>query len=53
MACLSGGLDSRMTVWVAHDLGYTHQLNMTFCQSNYLDFKIAQQIATDLRHDFM
>lgn len=53
MACLSGGLDSRMTVWVAHELGYTHQLNMTFCQSNYLDFKIAQQIATDLRHDFM
>lgn len=53
IACLSGGLDSRMTVWVAHELGYTHQLNMTFCQSNYLDFKIAQQIATDLRHDFM
>lgn len=53
MACLSGGLDSRMTVWVAHELGYTHQLNMTFCQSNYLDFKVAQQIATDLHHDFM
>lgn len=53
MACLSGGLDSRMTVWVAHELGYTHQLNMTFCQSNYTDFKVAQQIATDLRHDFM
>lgn len=53
MACLSGGLDSRMTVWVAHELGYTHQLNMTFCQSNYIDFKVAQQIATDLHHDFM
>lgn len=53
MACLSGGLDSRMTVWVAHDLGYTHQLNMTFSQSNYADFQVAQQIATDLRHDFM
>lgn len=50
---LSGGLDSRMTVWVAHELGYTHQLNMTFCQSNYFDFKVAQQIATDLRHDFI
>ncbi len=53
MACLSGGLDSRMTVWVAHELGYVHQLNLTFSQSNYLDFKVAQQIATDLRHDFM
>lgn len=53
MACLSGGLDSRMTVWVAHELGYQRQLNMTFCQSNYTDFKVAQQIATDLRHDFM
>lgn len=53
VAGLSGGLDSRMTVWVAHDLGYTHQLNMTFCQSNYLDFKVAQQIATDLRHEFI
>lgn len=50
---LSGGLDSRMTVWVAHELGYTHQLNMTFCQSNYIDFHVAQQIATDLRHDFI
>lgn len=50
---LSGGLDSRMTVWVAHELGYTHQLNMTFCQSNYIDFQVAQEIATDLRHDFI
>lgn len=53
MSCLSGGLDSRMTVWVAHNMGYTRQLNMTFCQSNYLDFQVAQQIATDLKHDFM
>lgn len=50
---LSGGLDSRMTVWVAHQLGYTEQLNTTFSQSNYLDFTIAQQIATDLGHEFL
>ncbi len=50
---LSGGLDSRMTVWVAHQMGYTEQLNTTFSQSNYLDFSIAQQIATDLQHDFL
>lgn len=53
IACLSGGLDSRMTVWVAHELGYTKQTNITFSQSNYLDFTIAQQIATDLNHDFI
>ena len=53
MATLSGGLDSRMTVWVAHELGYQQQLNLTFSQSNYLDFQIAQEIATDLKHDFV
>lgn len=53
LTCLSGGLDSRMTVWVAHQMGYTEQLNTTFSESGYLDFSIAQQIATDLRHDFI
>ena len=53
ITCLSGGLDSRMTVMVAHELGYTKQLNTTFSQSNYLDFTIPQQIATDLHHDFI
>ena len=53
IACLSGGLDSRMTVWVAHQMGYTDQLNITYSQSGYLDFSIAQQIATDLHHDWL
>jgi asparagine synthase (glutamine-hydrolysing) len=53
LTCLSGGLDSRMTVWVAHQLGYTEQLNTTFSESGYLDFSIAQQIATELNHDFI
>lgn len=53
LASLSGGLDSRMTVWVAHDLGYTDQLNITFSQSNYLDETIAKQIATDLKHEWL
>ena len=52
-ATLSGGLDSRMTVWVAHEMGYKDQLNLTFSQSDYTDFKIAQQISKDLRHDFL
>ena len=53
LACLSGGLDSRMTVWVAHCMGYSDQLNITYSQSGYLDFSIAQQIAIDLHHDWL
>lgn len=53
LATLSGGLDSRMTVWVAHELGYTNQLNLTFSQSNYLDETIAKQIAADLKHEWL
>jgi asparagine synthase (glutamine-hydrolysing) len=50
---LSGGLDSRMTTWVAHDLGYIEQLNVTFSQSNYLDETIAKKIASDLKHEWI
>ena len=53
LTCLSGGLDSRMTAWVAHQMGYTDQLNITYSQSGYLDFSIAQQIAIDLHHDWL
>lgn len=53
IASLSGGLDSRMTTWVAHDLGFKNILNYTFSQSNYLDEKIAKDIATDLNHEFI
>lgn len=53
MATLSGGLDSRMTVLVAHKLGYTNQLNFTFSQANYLDEEIAKNIAIDFHHDFI
>lgn len=53
IACLSGGLDSRMTVWVANDMGYNNQLNLTFSQSNYLDETIAKQIAADLKHEWL
>lgn len=52
VASLSGGLDSRMTVFVAHDLGYTEQLNLTFSQSYYLDETIAHKIAIALDHEW-
>lgn len=45
---LSGGLDSRMCLWVANDLGYKDITCMTFSQSNSLDDIIAREIAKDL-----
>ena len=50
---LSGGLDSRMVCCVAHDMGYTDQLNFTYSRKGYLDFKISEKIATDLKHDYL
>lgn len=50
---LSGGLDSRMVCWCAHKMGYTEQVNFTYCRQNYLDFKIAQKIAIELKHTFL
>lgn len=42
---LSGGLDSRMTLWVANDLGYRDITAATYCKSGYADEEIAEQIA--------
>ena len=50
---LSGGLDSRMTIWVAHDLGYKNMLISNFCQSNYLDEVIAKEIASYLNEEIL
>lgn len=50
---LSAGLDSRMVTWVAHEMGYTEQLNFTFSQSNYWDQTIPQKIASDLHHEWL
>lgn len=50
---LSGGLDSRMTCWCAHQMGYIDQINFTYCRKNYLDYKIAQEIALKLKHTFL
>lgn len=50
---LSGGLDSRMVSWVAHDMGYTEQLNVTYCRAEYLDEKISKKIAVSLGHEYL
>ncbi|MEY8764352.1 MULTISPECIES: hypothetical protein [Clostridium] len=53
IASLSGGLDSRMTTWVANTLGYNNILNYCFSQSNYYDEKISKHIATDLNNEYI
>lgn len=54
LVALSGGLDSRMTTWVANDMGYGHNIvNCTYSQSTYLDETIPKQIARDLKHEWI
>lgn len=50
---LSGGLDSRMVSWVAHDMGYTDQLNVSYSRAGYLDEKISGRIARHLGHEYL
>lgn len=50
---LSGGLDSRMVSWVAHDMGYTDQVNITYCQNGYCDEIISKKIAESLHHEYI
>ena len=53
LVSLSGGLDSRMTSIVAHEMGYDNQLNITFSQSSYLDETIAKSIAESYKHEWL
>jgi asparagine synthase (glutamine-hydrolysing) len=53
IVALSGGLDSRMTSWVAHELGYKNQLNFTYSQSDYIDEIVPKKIARDLKHEWI
>ncbi len=48
LAALSGGLDSRMNIWVAKDMGYENITAITFGQSQGDDIKVACQIASAL-----
>ena len=50
---LSGGLDSRMVAWVAHDMGYTDQVNVTYSQAGYHDEIISKKIAAYLKHEYL
>lgn len=50
---LSGGLDSRMVSWVAHDMGYTDQVNISYSQAGYYDEDISKKIALYLGHEYI
>lgn len=46
LADISGGLDSRMNTWVAHETKPRHLQLITYSKNNYLDERIAKEIAT-------
>lgn len=53
LVTLSGGLDCRMTSFVAHDCGYTNQINMTFSQTDYWDQTLPMRMSAALRHEWI
>lgn len=50
---LSGGLDSRMVCWVADEMGYKDQVNVSYCKAGYYDEKISKEIAQYLNHEYI
>lgn len=50
---LSAGLDSRMVCWVAHDMGYTEQTNLSYSKLGYRDDIISGRIAKYLGHEYL
>lgn len=49
---LSGGLDSRMTTWVAHAMGYRNVVNICYAQSGSADCRYAGEVACFLGNQF-
>lgn len=45
---LSGGLDSRMTAWVAHDMGYQPSIYLNYCQFGSDELRCASRVADTL-----
>lgn len=53
LADLSGGLDSRMNLWVAHEMQDRHVTVLTYCKEGYLDEIIAKAIADYWKDEFL
>lgn len=45
---MSGGLDSRMNAWVAHDMGYDSAIYLTYCQFGSDELRFASKVAETL-----
>lgn len=53
ICALSGGLDSRMTSLIAHEMGYTRQTNYTFSQTDWWDQTLPMKMASDYKHEWL
>lgn len=53
LADMSGGLDSRMTNWVARDMGYENIVNISYGQSASDELKIASAVSRKLGNQFV
>nr|WP_319572703.1 asparagine synthase-related protein [uncultured Draconibacterium sp.] len=53
IASMSGGLDCRMTNFVAYEMGYREVTNITFSQYGYLDMTIAHEMSTYLGYEWL
>lgn len=51
---ISGGLDSRLTAWVAWDMGYADEMTlMQFGKADYTDEKVAKRVAEKLNTELL
>ena len=53
LADISGGLDSRINTWVAHETGPRRLQLITYSKNNYLDERIAKQIAVHWKDELL
>ncbi|MEG0048481.1 MAG: asparagine synthase-related protein [Clostridia bacterium] len=50
---MSGGFDSRMTNWVAHDMGYTDTMNICYSQFGSDEMRYAAGVSKHLGNQFL
>ncbi len=53
LADMSGGLDSRMTSWVAHELGYRPVTNVSYSKSESKEEQYSHSVADALGNEFI
>lgn len=53
LADMSGGMDSRMTSWVAHDMGYSPITNIEYAKSDSDEREYGSRVAAALGNDYV